>query len=155
MKGIKYMENLQVTSLEQLKKVKRTEIIELGKFEDGTTFVAELKRPNMMNLITNKKIPNALLTEATQLFNGKNKLANKVVAEDDGESLAQLGELIEVLAEACLVNPTYKQLKEIDLDLTLEMQMSIMMYSQGGVEALKNFRKEQQRNANNQPGVEV
>ena len=108
-----------------------------------------------MNLITHKKIPNALLTEATQLFNRKNKLANKVVAEDDGESLAQLGELIEVLAEACLVNPTYKQLKDLDLDLTLEMQMSIMMYSQGGVEALKNFRKEQQRNANNKPSIEV
>lgn len=155
MKGIKYMENLQVTSLEQLKKVKQTDIVSLGKFEDGTEFVAELKRPNMMNLIAHKKIPNTLLTEATQLFNGKNKLANKVVAEDDGESLAQLGELIEVLAEACLVNPTYKQLKDLDLDLTLEMQMSIMMYSQGGVEALKNFRKEQQRNANNKPSIEV
>ena len=71
------MENLQVTNLEQLKKVKRTEIVELGKFEDGTPFVAELKRPNMMELIAHKKIPNTLLTEATQLFNGKNKLANK------------------------------------------------------------------------------
>ena len=68
MKGIKYMENLQVTSLEQLKQVKQTDIVSLGKFEDGTTFVAELKRPNMMNLIAHKKIPNTLLTEATQLF---------------------------------------------------------------------------------------
>ena len=32
------MENLQVTSLEQLKKIKQTEIIELGKFEDGTEY---------------------------------------------------------------------------------------------------------------------
>ena len=30
------MENLQVTSLEQLKKVKQTDIVNLGKFEDGT-----------------------------------------------------------------------------------------------------------------------
>lgn len=149
------MENLQVTSLEQLKKVKQTEIINLGKFEDGTEFVAELKKPDLMQLAAERKIPNVLATEVVKLFNGKNKLAKKVVAEDDAEALAQLGELMNVLAEASLVNPTYKQLQEINIELTQEMKMSIMMFTQGGVETLKNFRKEQQRNENNQPGIEV
>ena len=62
---------------------------------------------------------------------------------------------MNVLAEASLVNPTYKQLQEINIELTQEMKMSIMMFTQGGVETLKNFRKEQQRNENNQPGIEV
>lgn len=149
------MENLQVTSLEQLKKVKQTEIINLGKFGDGTEFVAELKKPDLMQLAAERKIPNVLATEVVKLFNGKNKLAKKVVAEDDAEALAQLGELMNVLAEASLVNPTYKQLQEINIELTQEMKMSIMMFTQGGVETLKNFRKEQQRNENNQPGIEV
>lgn len=149
------MENLQVTSLEQLKKVKQTEIINLGKFEDGTEFVAELKKPDLMQLAAERKIPNVLATEVVKLFNGKNKLAKKVVAEDDAEALAQLGELMNVLAEASLVNPTYKQLQEINIELTQEMKMSIMMFTQGGVETLKNFRKEQQRNANNKPGTEI
>ena len=149
------MENLQVTSLEQLKKVKQTEIINLGKFEDGTEFVAELKKPDLMQLAAERKIPNVLATEVVKLFNGKDKLAKKVVAEDDAEALAQLGELMNVLAEASLVNPTYKQLQEINIELTQEMKMSIMMFTQGGVETLKNFRKEQQRNENNQPGIEV
>jgi hypothetical protein len=149
------MENLQVTSLEKLKKVKQTEIINLGKFEDGTEFVAELKKPDLMQLAAERKIPNVLATEVVKLFNGKNKLAKKVVAEDDAEALAQLGELMNVLAEASLVNPTYKQLQEINIELTQEMKMSIMMFTQGGVETLKNFRKEQQRNENNQPGIEV
>ena len=149
------MENLQVTSLEQLKKVKQTEIINLGKFEDGTEFVAELKKPDLMQLAAERKIPNVLDTEVVKLFNGKDKLAKKVVAEDDAEALAQLGELMNVLAEASLVNPTYKQLQEINIELTQEMKMSIMMFTQGGVETLKNFRKEQQRNENNQPGIEV
>ena len=48
-----------------------------------------------------------------------------------------------------------KQLDEINVTLTQEMKTAIMMYFQSGVEGLKNFRKEQQRNANNQPSIEV
>lgn len=154
MKGIKYMENLQVTSLEQLKKVKQTDIVSLGKFEDGTEFVAELKRPDIMALAAEGKIPNSLLTEVAKLFNGKNELA-KDVLKDDGEAFVQLGQLMDILAKASLVNPTMKQLDEINVTLTQEMKTTIMMYFQGGVETLKNFRKEQEHNANNQPGVEV
>ena len=62
---------------------------------------------------------------------------------------------MNVLAEASLVNPTYKHLQEINIELTQEMKMSIMMFTQGGGETLKNFRKEQQLNENNQPGIEV
>ena len=51
------MENLQVTSLEQLKQVKQTDIVNLGKFEDGTEFIAELKRPDVMALAVEGKIP--------------------------------------------------------------------------------------------------
>ena len=65
------MENLQVTSLEQLKRVKQTDIVNLGKFEDGTEFIAELKRPDMLAFITEGKIPNTLLQEAAEVFNGK------------------------------------------------------------------------------------
>lgn len=154
MKGIKYMENLQVTSLEQLKKVKQTDIVSLGKFEDGTEFVAELKRPDIMALAAEGKIPNSLLTEVAKLFNGKNELA-KDVLKDDGEAFVQLGQLMDILAKASLVNPTMKQLDEINVTPTQEMKTTIMMYFQGGVETLKNFRKEQEHNANNQPGVEV
>ena len=154
MKGIKYMENLQVTRLEKLKKVKQTDIVSLGKFEDGTEYVAELKRPDIMALAAEGKIPNSLLTEVAKLINGKNELA-KDVLKDDGEAFVQLGQLMDILAKASLVNPTMKQLDEINVTLTQEMKTTIMMYFQGGVETLKSFRKEQEHNANNQPGIEV
>ena len=108
-----------------------------------------------MALMAQGKIPNTLLTEATKLFNGKNDLANKVTTKDDGESLTQLGQMVEFLTEACLVNPTYKQLKEINLELTLDMQLSILMYSQGGIEALKGFRDKQKHNEDNQSSTEI
>lgn len=148
------MENLQVTSLEQLKQVKQTDIVNLGKFEDGTEFIAELKRPDVMTLAVEGKIPNTLLTEVTKLFNGKNKLASKVL-ENNGDAFIQLGQLMDILAKASLVNPTMKQLDEINVTLTQEMKTAIMMYFQSGVEGLKNFRKEQERIANNQSSAEI
>ena len=62
---------MQITSLEQLQAVKQTEIVELPSFEDGTPFVVEIKKPNMMQLITSGKIPNTLLKVAMDMFNGK------------------------------------------------------------------------------------
>ena len=61
------MENLQVTSLDRLKQVKQTQIVSLGKFEDGTELIAELKRPDMLAFITEGKIPNTLLQEAAEM----------------------------------------------------------------------------------------
>lgn len=139
------MENLQVTSLEQLKQIKQTQIISLGKFEDGTEFVAEVKRPDMLALITEGKIPNTLLQEAAEVFNGKTETVNKATIDGDVAALKQLGELLEFLCEKALVNPTYKQIKEAGLELPLEMKTSILTYVQVGVEGLKNFRKEQER----------
>lgn len=107
-----------------------------------------------MALAVEGKIPNTLLTEVTKLFNGKNKLASKVL-ENNGDAFIQLGQLMDILAKASLVNPTMKQLDEINVTLTQEMKTAIMMYFQSGVEGLKNFRKEQERIANNQPSAEI
>lgn len=150
------MEQLQVTSLEQLKQVKRTVIISLGKFEDGTEFVAELQRPDLMELAKEGKIPNALLQETTQVFNGTtSKTINKVIKDDDTDAFTQLGDLLDLLVDISLVTPTSAQLKEIDLKLTFEMKMSILTFVQSGVEGLKNFRKEQENIKNIKPGEEV
>ncbi len=39
---------MQVTSLEQLKNIKLSEIVELPSFEDGTPLIVEIRKPNMM-----------------------------------------------------------------------------------------------------------
>lgn len=149
------MENLQITSIDVLKQVKQTQIISLGKFEDGTEFVAEVKRPDMLALITENKIPNTLLSEAAQVFNGKTSTLDKATLQNDTVAIKQLGELLEFLCETTLVNPTYKQIKEVGLELPLDMKSAILTYAQAGVEGLKNFRKEQERIKNNQPVAEV
>ena len=62
---------MEITSLEQLKSIRKSEIVELPNFEDGTPLIVEIKRPNMMQLITSGKIPNTLLSISMDMFNVK------------------------------------------------------------------------------------
>lgn len=149
------MENLQITSLEQLKKVKQTQIINLGKFEDGTEFIAELKRPDLLAFMTEGKIPNTLLQEAAEVFNGKTATMDKATIENDTTALKQLGELLEFLCEETLVNPSYSEIKSIGITLPLEMKTTILTYVQAGIEGLKSFREEQKHIENNQSVREI
>ena len=146
---------MQVTSLDQLKKIKRTEVILVGTFEDGTELVAEVKKPDMMALMASGKIPNALLKPAMQIFNGKAKEITDKVGENDLEALKDMVGLLDVFAKETLVNPSYKDIQDCGIDLTMEMKLNLMAYAQGGVQALESFRTEQINNANNQSSNEV
>ncbi|MGL5507638.1 MAG: hypothetical protein ACRDB0_07035 [Paraclostridium sp.] len=132
---------MQVTSLEQLKQIKQYEVIELPPFNDGTPFIAEVKRPNLMNLVASKKIPNTLLSSAMSIFKGGVGGA-ATEAMEDAKALAELAGLMNVLAENTLVNPSCKDLKEANIELTEAQLVDIMNYMQGGVKALSTFRNE-------------
>lgn len=149
------MSELKITSIEELKKMKVTDIVEFPPFLDGTPFVCEMKKPNMLKLITSGKIPNQLLTASMTVFNGK---ANELgVKADNGDfkSFKELVGLMEILADACLVNPSYKDLKDNDIDLTEEQLMLMISYAQGGIKALESFRQNIERNEGNQPSEQV
>ena len=139
---------MQVTSLEQLKNIKTTEIVELPAFEDGTPLNVEVKKPNMMQLITSGKIPNTLLSSAMDMFNGK--AGEKMVkASNNANDLKDLVGMMNIIAEASLVRPTYKEIKSLGIDLTDNQLMGILMYSQGGIKALEGFRNEQADTSSN------
>ena len=136
---------MKIKTLEQLKEIKRTEVIELPAFEDGTPLVVEIKKPNMRQLMTSGKIPNTLLSVATEMFNGKTgQVMGK--ASEDIKTLKELVGMMEVLAEASLVKPSYKDIKKANVELTENQLMAILMYSQGGVKSLENFRNQQANN---------
>lgn len=139
---------MQVTSLETLKNMKRTEMIELPNFNDGTPCVVEVKRPNLMNLITTNKIPNTLLSSAMTMFkSGVGGAASE--AMEDVKNLKNLASLMHTIAENTLVTPSYNWFKENDIELTEEQLVEILNYMQGGVEALKSFRDKQECTENN------
>ena len=142
---------MNVTSLEQLKNIKLNDIVELPSFDDGTPFVAELKKPNMLMLMANGHIPNTLLNVAMDIFqNGKGQeTIDKAL--NDPKDLKVLTELLLVLAKACLVNPSFNQLQELGIELNENQLSAILTYAQGGVVALENFRKQQTNIKSSEP----
>lgn len=146
---------MQVTSLEQLRNIKINDIVELPSFDDGTPFIAELKKPNMLMLMANGHIPNTLLNVAMDIFqNGKGQeTIDKAL--NDPKDLKVLTELLLVLAKACLVNPSFKQLEDLGIELNENQLSAILTYAQGGVVALESFRQQQANSKSSESSEQV
>lgn len=129
-------QKLNVTSLRELETYKDGKIIELPPFAEGQPFVAKIKRPSMLALVKEGKIPNSLLTSANSIFQ------NGVGSYDaeDKEALKELFDVIDIICEASLVEPTLQEIKDIGLSLTDEQMMFLFSYTQNGVKALDSFR---------------
>lgn len=132
-------ENLKITSIEELQKYGAGEIVPLPPFAENQPFVAKLKRPSMLSLIENGKIPNALISSANKLFlNGPAEVIKSDVLNE--EALTNLLGLLKIICKESFVSPTYDQLCEAGIELTDDQQMFVFSYSQRGVEALRSFR---------------
>lgn len=67
------MKELKPISLEELRNIKTTEVVNLGPFLGGVDLIAEVKRPDLLDLVTSGKMPNTVLKAAIGMFNGNNK----------------------------------------------------------------------------------
>lgn len=95
-------------------------------------FVCKLRRPSLLALAKSGKIPNQLLACANELF-------SKGSAEK--AKLNELYEVLKIVAEASLVEPTLDEIFEANLELTDVQLMSIFNYSQIGIKGLARFRE--------------
>lgn len=137
---------MKITTIDELKVMAGGEVVELAPFQDGKPFVVRLKKPSLLNLAKNGQIPNPLLNAAATLFFG----AESVVDEDDTDFLVQMHDVMELLAEASFVEPTWKEIKEAGIELTDEQYLDIYQYSQMGVKGLASFREKSANTGNNQ-----
>lgn len=128
--------NLKVTSLEDLVRASQGTLIELPAFAPDVPFVAKLKRPSLLALLREGKIPNQLISTANELFTG-----GKIDTDDD-KSLSNLFGVLDSICEAAFVEPTYEEIKSSGVILTDEQLMAVFNYTQRGVTALNSFRKE-------------
>lgn len=126
----------KVTSIEQLQEYAQGSVVELPPFAEGQPFVARLRRPSMMVLAKSGKIPNSLMSTANSLF-----IQGSVDSKDEG-TIKDLFQILDVLCDACFVEPTYQQIREAGIDLTDDQYMFVFQYSQQGVKALDNFRQQ-------------
>lgn len=132
------VEELKLTSIEELKKYANGTVVELPSFSEGQPFVARLKRPSLLSMVKQGKIPNTLLVRANELF-----VQTGAGFDVEEESMMeQMFDVLELMASETFVEPTYDELKEAGIQLTDEQLMFIFNYAQQGVRALESFRTE-------------
>lgn len=131
-------EQLAITSIEELKQYAQGEIVELPPFAPTQPFVAKLKRPSLLAMAKNGKIPNELLVKTNELFMNDGTAVN---ASDDN-MLKEIFSVIDTIAGEVFVQPTYREIKKAGIQLTDEQMLFIFNYTQTGVKNLENFRED-------------
>lgn len=134
----KKVEGLQITSIDELKSYANGTVVELPSFSEGQPFVARLKRPSLLGMVKQGKIPNTLLVRANELF----VQAGAGFDVEEENMMEQMFDVLDLMAGETFVEPTYKEIKEAGIKLTDEQLMFIFNYAQQGVRALESFRTE-------------
>lgn len=132
------IEELRITSISDLHMYGKGAIVRLPDFAEGQPFVARLRRPSMLVLAKQGKIPNTLLASANTLF-AKGGAGADI---DNPKMMADMYDVMEVIARAALMEPTYDEIRECDVTLSDQQMMAIFSYTQNGIEALGSFRTE-------------
>ncbi|MGN1218927.1 MAG: hypothetical protein ACI4TD_13300 [Phocaeicola sp.] len=132
----KQIEPLKVTTMSDLEKYVHGVVVQFPPFAEGQPFIARVKRPSMLALVKSGKIPNTLLNEATNLFA---KGAGSMVGQN-ATTIDELFEVIEVIVDAALLEPTLSDVRNSGMELSDDQLMAIFTYTQQGVKALEQFR---------------
>lgn len=128
-------EGNKITSIYDLQRYAKGQIVKLPDFAEGQPFIVRMRRPSLLIMAKSGKIPNRLLSTATNLFNGGNdKNANT------DSLLSDTYDVCEAIAEAALVEPTLSDIKNSGIELSDNQLIAIFNYAQRGIEALDNFR---------------
>lgn len=101
----------EILSIEELKKM-ATPIVEIPGFDNQSTIKVKLKKPSLMTLVAEGKVPNHLLGIASQMVGG-NQSKSKGKEADQTKDIIQM---LELYCQICLVEPTYEEFKDIMTD---------------------------------------
>ena len=131
-------EMMNITSLMDLQSYAKGTVVRFPDFGDGQPFVARVRRPSMLVLAKQGKIPNSLLGTAGELF----AKGGAGIDSDNQNMLGDMYGIMDIIATAALVEPSMEQIKSCGLELSDDQMMAIFNYAQVGVKALDSFRKE-------------
>lgn len=128
---------LKPTDVSSLQSYAKGAVVELPPFGPDQPFIARIKRPSLLMLVKAGKIPNTLLAKASEMFSN----GSRALDPDDKQMMSEVFDIIDIMAQACLVEPSYQDIKDAGLELSDDQLMFIFNYSQNGVKALEQFRK--------------
>ena len=129
---------MAITSASDLQSYAAGTIVRLPDFAEGQPFIARIRRPSLLVLAKSGKIPNTLMTTAGELF----AKGGGGMDTDSDKMLKDMYDIMHIVCESALIQPTLKEIEEAGLSLSDDQMMTIFNYSQAGVKALESFRKE-------------
>lgn len=127
---------LKVTELSKLIESAKGEIVQLPGFTEDVPFFARVRKPSLLGLVKAKKIPNNLLIKTNELF----VQDGTGFDTDDVNMMEDLCNVLDVIAQETLVEPSYDDLKNNGVELTDQQRTALFSYSQQGIKALEPFR---------------
>lgn len=137
-KPVNYDKPIGVTTLSDLQSYAKGTVIRLPDFAEGQPFVARLRRPSMLMLAKQGKIPNSLLSAANELF----AKGGAGLDADNDNMLSEVYDICKIICAASLVEPTMEEIDAAGIQLSDDQIMAIFNYTQNGVKALEPFREE-------------
>lgn len=133
---VNYQKPMTVTSIVDLQKYANGTVVRFPDFAEGQPFVARVRRPSLLVLAKEGKIPNSLLTTAGELFSGST--ADSV----NENTLRDMYDVCHIVCEATLIEPTLRDIESQGINLSDEQLMAIFNYTQAGIKSLEPFREE-------------
>ena len=132
------MSELKVISAREFRK-KATRIIEIDGFEPSEKIAVRIKPASLLNLLMSGKLPNNLLGTVNDLFERTGKDKPMELFEQDENKIKDIMEIIDLVCEQSLVEPTFEEIKDV---ITDTQKMQIMAEAQGNVNAaIPSIRK--------------
>ena len=129
---------MNITSLADLQSYAKGTVVRFPDFAEGQPFVARVRRPSMLVLAKQGKIPNSLLAAAGELFSK----GGEGMDSDNENMLSNIYDICKIICSASLVEPTMDDIENAGIELSDDQLMAIFNYAQNGVKALEPFRKE-------------
>lgn len=120
--------------------------IQIPSFDGLETIDIKVKRPQLMAMMTQGKIPNRLLGIASQATMGG---GFQYKSKDDIEKAKELAEWVAFYCEICMVEPKYEEVKDI---ITDDQALSIYAWAVAPIDMLRSFRDKEKNDSNNRDG---
>lgn len=121
-------EPIGITTLADLQNYAKGTVVRLPDFAEGQPFVARLRRPSMLVLAKQGKIPNSLLSAAGELFSK----GGEALDADNENMLSEVYDICKIICSASLLQPTMDEIESAGIELSDEQIMAIFNYSQSG-----------------------
>lgn len=139
----------EILSIEQLREMANP-VIEIPNFDNTGTIKVRVRKPQLLSMASQGKIPNHLLNIAATMVSGEK--VKDIDKMEDMDKIKMINDTMELYCIACLVEPKYEEIKDI---LTDDQKGIIFNWGIGQVQSLNSFREGKADGTHNNDSEEV